>query len=333
MLILIPGSIRIVITLPVCKILKLLAPLKRTHVWCQGRLRQKLFIRVGNPGAFSYLSPHSDGNVGMAGRGQVDNWASWIRKGDQQHSGREIRAYMTSSISLFLCILALAGSCVAQTGGQLTDAIQQVITRSEFRHAVFGIEFYSLDKNESIFSLNEQKLFVPGSTTKLLTEGTALELLGADYRFHTRVYRTGPISADGTLDGDLVLVASGDPNLSGRVRPDDTLAFEDIDHSYGQIEKAKAVPGDPLLIVHQLANQIGEHKIRKIKGRLLVDTTLFPEGATEGGTGVVISPIVINDNIIDVAVTAGPSEGTAASIQVSPNSPWCKSGYVKQKLM
>ena len=80
---LIPGSIRIAITLPVCKILKLLAPLKRTRVWCQGRLRQKLFIRVGNPGAFSYLSPHSDGNLGMAGRGQVDNWASWIRKGDQ----------------------------------------------------------------------------------------------------------------------------------------------------------------------------------------------------------------------------------------------------------
>ena len=44
---------------------------------------------------------------------------------------------------------------------------------------------------------------VPGSTTKLLTEGTMLELFGGDYRFHTRVYRTGPLKKDGVLEGRL----------------------------------------------------------------------------------------------------------------------------------
>ena len=37
--------------------------------------------------------------------------------------------------------------------------------------------------------LASQRLFTPGSTTKLFTEGTALYLLGADYRFHTPLYR------------------------------------------------------------------------------------------------------------------------------------------------
>ena len=65
----------------------------------------------------------------------------------------------------------------------------------------------------------------------MLTEGTALSLLGPDYRFHTRVFRTGAIDASGTLEGDLILVAAGDPNLSNRIQPDGTLAFQNQDHA------------------------------------------------------------------------------------------------------
>src|SRR5207249_3371272 len=119
----------------------------------------------------------------------------------------------------------------AQFPPALEQRIKKIMSRPEFAHSRFGIEFYSLDTGKVLYELNSQQLFVPGSTTKLLTEGTALELLGGDYRFHTRVYRTGPIKNGGTLDGDLVLVASGDPNLSNRIQPDGTLAFEDQDHS------------------------------------------------------------------------------------------------------
>ena len=71
---------------------------------------------------------------------------------------------------------------------------------------MWGIQLTSLDSNRVLYALNETKLFTPGSTTKLVTEGTAMGVLGADYRFTTRVYRTGPVSA-GVLKGDLVLVA------------------------------------------------------------------------------------------------------------------------------
>src|SRR5579883_2525726 len=135
------------------------------------------------------------------------------------------------------------GRARAQQTSSFAAAVQRITHRPEFRHATFGIDFYSLDRDQPIFEMNPQELFTPASTTKLLTEGTALELLGPDYRFHTRVYRTGPIDADGTLHGDLVLVASGDPNLSQRIQPDGTLAFENEDHCYGGSFDTRAVPG------------------------------------------------------------------------------------------
>jgi len=47
-------------------------------------------------------------------------------------------------------------------------------------------------------------------------------------------------------------VASGDPDLSARVRTDGTLAFENEDHAYDGDEHTRAVPGDPLTDVSRL---------------------------------------------------------------------------------
>src|SRR5581483_5200876 len=198
---------------------------------------------------------------------------------------------------LVLTLLCLSLRALGQNPANLADRIQAVMSRPEFAHSTFGVEFYSLDKGKVLYKLNPDKLLVPGSTTKLLTEGTVLELLGGDYRFHTRVYRTGAIKKD-TLDGDIVVVASGDPNLSGRIQPDGKLAYENMDHSYGGPD-SKGI-GDPLLVIKQLAKQIADKGIKRVKGRVLVDVSLFPEGDRELGTNVVISPIVVNDNVIDV---------------------------------
>ncbi|HEY7876905.1 MAG TPA: D-alanyl-D-alanine carboxypeptidase/D-alanyl-D-alanine-endopeptidase, partial [Gemmatimonadaceae bacterium] len=205
----------------------------------------------------------------------------------------------------------------AQTS-TLAARIQRIVSRPEFRHALFGIDVYSLDSRKPVYTLNADKLFVPASTTKLFTEGTALELLGADYRFHTRVYRTGTITTDGTLDGDLVLVASGDPDLSARVRPDGTLAFENEDHAYDGDPHTRAVPGDPLLIIRKLAAQVAAHGVKRITGRVLVDATMFRGGDRDLGTGLVISPIVVNDNIVDLMIGGGNATGGPAVISASP---------------
>ena len=54
---------------------------------------------------------------------------------------------------------------------------------------------------------------LPASTLKLVTAWAALETLGPDHRFFTRLWHTGTLDEDGRLDGDLVLEGGGDPLL------------------------------------------------------------------------------------------------------------------------
>jgi len=230
----------------------------------------------------------------------------------------------TARILPLLCLLLasaiLTPKVRAQSESTLAARIQKVISRPEFAHANFGIEFYSLDTGEVLYALNADKLFVPASTTKILTEGTLLAKLGADYRFHTRVYRTGPIDKHGTLKGDLVLVASGDPNLSNRIQPDGTLAFVDEDHSYS----GPALPGDPLLVIKELAKDVAGTGIRKIGGRVLIDASLFPDGPREKGTNVVMSSVMVNDNVIDLVASPGAKEGDPVDLKYSPRTSYIK---------
>lgn len=52
----------------------------------------------------------------------------------------------------------------------------------------------------------------PASTAKTMTTLYALDRLGADHRFATRIVATGPLK-NGRVEGDLVLVGGGDPTL------------------------------------------------------------------------------------------------------------------------
>jgi N-acyl-D-amino-acid deacylase len=220
----------------------------------------------------------------------------------------------------FILFCVAAPACAQTTADSLSERIQKVIDRPEFAHANFGIEFISLDSGRVIYALNSSKMFVPASTTKIFTEGALLAKLGADFRFHTSVYHTGTIDSRGRLKGDLVLVASGDPDLSNRIRPDGTLAFRDDDHSYG----GPAVDGDPLAVIKALARDVAAKGIRKIEGRVLVDTTLLPDSTREPGTGVVVSSIVINDNLIDLVAKPGVRAGDSVILASSPQTSYVK---------
>ena len=224
----------------------------------------------------------------------------------------------------FAAWILLTTAAYAQAPASLEQRVAAIMRRPEYAHARFGMEFWSLDDNKSVYRLNEQQLFTPGSTTKLLTMGTALALLGPDYRFHTRVYRNGTVDSNGVLQGDLVLVASGDPNLSGRIRLDGTMAFENVDHSYDSIPGSHTVAGDPLTALRDIADQIAAAGIKRVSGRVIVDASLFPEGARELGTGVAMSPVVVNDNVIDLNITPGVP-GAAADVKVSPETPYLHS--------
>jgi len=228
----------------------------------------------------------------------------------------------SSARRVVVCVLIVATLTLlgeAQLNSALAAKIQTVMSRPEFAHSNFGIEFVDLQTGQVLYAVNADKMFVPASTTKLLTEGTVLARLGGDFRFHTFVYRTGPLDKNGTLKGDVILVASGDPNLSNRVQPDGTLAFVDEDHTY----QGPALPGDPLAVLQEMAKAIATKGIRTIEGNVYIDTSLMPDGGHEGGTDVVQSSIIVNDNVVDLTGKPGAKAGDPTTITVSPDT-----GYV-----
>jgi D-alanyl-D-alanine carboxypeptidase/D-alanyl-D-alanine-endopeptidase (penicillin-binding protein 4) len=217
-----------------------------------------------------------------------------------------------ASAALLLC----AAQAEAAPPATFQQAFAAIRARPIFAHTTFGVEIYALDQNKPLFTWNGSQFFLPASTTKLLTEGTALGVLGPEFRFHTGVYRTGEIR-DGVLHGDLVLVASGDPNLSNRIQPDGSLAFENEDHSYGGFA-SRLVPGAQTAALDDLARQIHDAGIARVDGKVVVDVSLFPEGDRELGTGMVISPICVNDNIVDLLLSPGDAPGKPARLKISP---------------
>jgi D-alanyl-D-alanine carboxypeptidase/D-alanyl-D-alanine-endopeptidase (penicillin-binding protein 4) len=64
-----------------------------------------------------------------------------------------------------------------------------------------------------VVSHEPQALFPPASVAKALTAIYALDALGPDHRFATRLLVTGPV-ANGRIEGDLILAGGGDPELT-----------------------------------------------------------------------------------------------------------------------
>ena len=102
------------------------------------------------------------------------------------------------------------------------NELQRDINRSLGRPpsaATWGVLVKSLATNDTLYALNPRKLFVPASNMKLATPAAAVERLGWDYSYETRLIGQGTLHP-GFLDGDLLVVGSGDPSIddSGRRR-------------------------------------------------------------------------------------------------------------------
>ncbi|HEV2778424.1 MAG TPA: D-alanyl-D-alanine carboxypeptidase/D-alanyl-D-alanine-endopeptidase [Actinophytocola sp.] len=215
-------------------------------------------------------------------------------------------------------LLSAAGTARAEPG--LDARIQEITGRPEFAGSRWGMRFHVHDTDEPVYALNPDHRFVAASAIKVFIAGSAFSALGPGYRFRTRVHRTGPVSR-GVLNGHLILVAGGDLLLGPRIRPDGTIALPNPDHSYGTA--TGPIPGDALRQLRELARQVARRGVRRVAGRVLVDASLFRQGREEianGFTPIPVSPMMLNDNIVDVVVTPGGRAGAPAGLLVSPRT-------------
>jgi D-alanyl-D-alanine carboxypeptidase/D-alanyl-D-alanine-endopeptidase (penicillin-binding protein 4) len=142
-----------------------------------------------------------------------------------------------------------------------------------------------------------------------------LDELGFGHRFKTPVYAQGNVN-NGTLRGNLVLVASGDLTMGGRTAPNGTVSYTHIDHTYANsVPGATLTPENPLAGIDEIARQVRMSGVNRVDGDVVIDDRLF-ELAPKGPSVNALSfnapnlepwprPITINDNLIDVQVAPG----------------------------
>jgi len=111
-----------------------------------------------------------------------------------------------------------------------------------------GYALMDLDSGEILESAAADELFPPASVAKVFTALYALETLGADHRFETRLTASAAPGPDGRVPGDVALVGGGDPEL-------DTDALD------------------------ELAAQAAARGFRGAAGRFVVDASALPPTA------------------------------------------------------
>ncbi|HZQ92006.1 MAG TPA: D-alanyl-D-alanine carboxypeptidase/D-alanyl-D-alanine-endopeptidase [Terriglobales bacterium] len=220
--------------------------------------------------------------------------------------------------AVFLLLIALiaqplpAANKKKDSKSTLGARIDKILDQTDVSRGFWGIEVVSLNSGATLYSRNADKLFTPASNTKLFTTATAMALIGPDYRFRTTVETTGAIDKYGRLNGDLILVGRGDPNLSGRTLPYNTRTERKL---------------PPAKVLADLADQVVQKGLKYVDGDIVGDDSWYAfERYGEGWTqddlvwewGAPVSALTINDNVVFVDIMPADRAGEKAFINLNP---------------
>jgi D-alanyl-D-alanine carboxypeptidase/D-alanyl-D-alanine-endopeptidase (penicillin-binding protein 4) len=199
------------------------------------------------------------------------------------------------------------------------EEILDIMDGERYADATWSLVVRDVESGANIYELNPDLLSLTGSTRKLFSVGLALDTLGADHRLETPVHRTGEVDGSGALDGDLVLVGGGDLTFGGRRIDADTVEYTDFDHNdANSLGSAILTPQDPLFALDDLARQVRESGITSVDGDVVVDDRLFEPYRVPNGD-LLITPMLVNENMVDVTVT--PAEtGQPAVVAYRPET-------------
>jgi D-alanyl-D-alanine carboxypeptidase/D-alanyl-D-alanine-endopeptidase (penicillin-binding protein 4) len=209
-----------------------------------------------------------------------------------------------------LLTAALVAGQLAAAG--LPENIRALIDASPAaRTAFWGIQIVDLATGKTLYELNPDRFFVPASNTKLFTTALALNRLGPDFTFQTRVLASAPPDGEGRLAGQLILVGGGDPNLSARAIP----------------YRPGAITGNPLAAIEELADQIAARGVKRVDGGVAGDDTWYiwqPYAVgwsvddPQSDDGPPISALTLTDNVLTLGVRPGAAVGDPAAITLRP---------------
>ncbi|MGH7589188.1 MAG: D-alanyl-D-alanine carboxypeptidase/D-alanyl-D-alanine endopeptidase [Gemmatimonadota bacterium] len=195
--------------------------------------------------------------------------------------------------------LLLPVGCASAARGageaRLSETLSRFLADPSLRHSGSALLVVSLDRGDTLYAREIDRLYTPASNLKLFTAASALHVLGPDFRFETTVAAGGSWARD-TLPGDLYLIGRGDPDLV----TDDLAA---------------------------LADSIVAVGVRVVLGRVVPIADRF--AGPEWGPGWMwddgpywywpyTSALTLNDNSVTVRVTPGSAVGAPVSAILDP---------------
>jgi D-alanyl-D-alanine carboxypeptidase/D-alanyl-D-alanine-endopeptidase (penicillin-binding protein 4) len=148
---------------------------------------------------------------------------------------------MIDKIKKIVLLLTFTATFAFSNG--IPPELEMEISDIPINPANYSIHIQSVNSPTPIVAWRTHVKRTPASVMKLLTTYASLLKLGFDYRWETKFFHTGVIKR-GVLHGDLYVKASGDP----------TLATKDV---------------------YAIVDQLKRAGIRKIKGNIIIDRTLF----------------------------------------------------------
>lgn len=228
----------------------------------------------------------------------------------------------TALIGLVLLPLAACSSeAASQPFGSVPDAAAQVMGSPPYAGATWAIRVQDTETADVLLDYNTSALLEPASVTKTYSVGSAWLKFGPDSTIETPVVRQGDVRDD-TLNGDLILVAKGDVLMGGQTGSDGQVVFTDMDHNDANLlPGATIADNNPLAGLDTLAQQVKDSGIERIDGEVIIDDRLWVTedlGLNDGP----VSPIIINNNLIDVVIEPA-TPGHSADVSMRPQvAPW-----------
>jgi len=216
-----------------------------------------------------------------------------------------IHAGLVAVVLLLGCSRHPALTAKIDALSKLRGELDYLLSDPAFAIAHWGVAIKSLKTGEFLYLRNENKGFMPASNMKLFTTASALLKCGAEYQFTTRLYYRGTLSANGVLDGDLIIKGVGDPTLTGR---------------YAE--------GNPTKVFEDWADSLAAKNVKQVNGKIIGDDTYFTDEGMGAGWSwdyesdyyaAQVSALSFNDNCMDIFFTPGDSLDKLSTFRLLPN--------------
>jgi serine-type D-Ala-D-Ala carboxypeptidase/endopeptidase (penicillin-binding protein 4) len=192
--------------------------------------------------------------------------------------------------------------------------VNAILAQAQASRTFWGISVADRDTGQTLYELNADHYFTPGSNAKIVTTSFALAALGPQYRFRTTLESSGSLDAQGRLQAELVLVGRGDPDLSNRRFPYSRQAERD-----GPVDR----------VLTELAEAVVAKGLKEVEGPIIADDSYFPYDPypaqwTAGDLfftfGAPVSALAFNENVFSLQIQSGALAGDKGSVVVEPSA-------------